>query len=137
VLLADKPLLGPPPTEVFDPVPHDDLLRAIVGDVDAWLRKLDSDTRNVILALARVWSTVATGVIRSKDTAAESALERLPEEHRVVLARARAIYLGDEEERWDDVQQQVRRYADYVFGEIRRLDAASTFKPVNGGSSLG
>jgi predicted nucleotidyltransferase len=97
VLLADSPVLGPPPNEIFDPVPQHDLIRAIIGDIDAWLDNLDSDTRNVILALARIWGTVATGVIRSKDAAADWALDRLAEEHRTVLARARAIYLGEEE----------------------------------------
>jgi predicted nucleotidyltransferase len=124
VLLANSPVLGPPPDEVFDPVPHDDLIHAIVGDIDAWLDNLDSDTRNVILALARIWSTGATGVIRSKDAAADWALDRLPEQHRTVLARARAIYLGDEEERWDDIRAQVRPYADHVVAEIHQLAGA-------------
>jgi predicted nucleotidyltransferase len=125
VLLANSPVLGPPPVGVFDPVPYADFVRAIVGDIDAWLANLDSDTRNVILALARIWSTLATGVIRSKDAAADWALDRLPGEHRAVLARARAIYLGDEQERWDDVKAQVRPYADHVVAQIHRLDSAS------------
>ena len=99
------------------------LVSAIVGDIDTLLDDLDTDTRNVILTLARIWSTVATGVIRSKDAAADWALARLPEEHRAVLARARAIYLGDEEEHWDDIQPHVRPHADYVVGEINRLVA--------------
>jgi hypothetical protein len=125
VLLANSPVLGPPPGEIFDPVPDHDLIRAIIGDIDAWLDNLDSDTRNVILALARIWSTVATGVIRSKDAAADWALDRLSEQHRTVLARARAIYLGDEEERWDDIKAQVRPYADYVVAEIQQVAGAS------------
>jgi Aminoglycoside adenylyltransferase, C-terminal domain len=120
-LLARRPLLGPPPAEVFDPVPRDDLIRAIVGDIDALLGDLESDTRNVILTLARIWNTVTTDGIRSKDDAATWALARVPEEHRSVLARARAIYLGDEEARWDDIQPRVRPYADYVVGEIEQL----------------
>ena len=123
-LLGNTPVLGPPPAEIFDPVPHDDLVRAGVGHIDALLDDLDADTRNVILTLARIWSTVATGVIRSKDAAADWALDRLPEEHRLVLARARAIYLGDEQERWDDIRPQVRAHADHVVGEINRLDLA-------------
>jgi streptomycin 3"-adenylyltransferase len=85
------------------------------------LDNLDSDTRNVILALARIWSTAATGVIRSKDDAADWALDRLGKQHRTVLARARAIYLGDEEEWWDDIEAQVRPYADHVVAEIQQL----------------
>jgi streptomycin 3"-adenylyltransferase len=110
VLLGNRPVLGPPPADLFDPVPHDDLINAMVGGIDSLLANLDGDTRNVILTLARIWSTVATGEIRSKDGAAEWALARLPEEQRAVLARAGAIYLGDEEERWDDLRQRVRAY---------------------------
>lgn len=124
VLLAETPLFGPPPAAVLDPAPHDDLVRATVGDIDVLLRDLADDTRNVVLTLARIWSTVATGTIRSKDAAADWALERLPDEQRAVLARARAIYLGDEEERWDDLEPLVRPHAEHVVAEIRELAAA-------------
>jgi hypothetical protein len=70
------------------------------------------------------WRQIANGVLRgidSKDAAASWALERLPDEHKAVLARARAIYLGDDEDRWEDVHEDVRRYADHVVAEIRRL----------------
>ncbi|MCP9487804.1 MAG: aminoglycoside adenylyltransferase family protein [Gaiellaceae bacterium MAG52_C11] len=123
VLLANRSLLGPPPAEIFDPVPRGDQIRAMVGDIEALLGDLDSDTRNVLLTLARIWSTVATGEIRSKDAAADWALARMPQAHRSVLARARAIYLGDEEERWDDLEPRVRPHADYVVAEIGRLVA--------------
>lgn len=129
VLLASKSLFGPPPADVFDPVPPGDYISAIVGGIDALLRDLDSDTRNVILTLARIWSTVATGVIRSKDAAADWALVRLPEEHRAVLYRARAIYLGDQEEHWEDIKPRVRPHADYVVGEIERVAATAAASP--------
>jgi predicted nucleotidyltransferase len=126
VLLGNTPLLGPPPARIFDPVPHNDLIRAVVTDVDTLLDDLGWDTRNVILTLARIWSTVATGTVRSKDTAAGWAVVRLPQEHRAVLARARSIYLGHEEEHWDDLQSQVRPCADYVVGEIERSVASDS-----------
>ena len=125
VLLGNTPVLGPPPAEIFDPVPRDDLVRAIVGDIETLLGDLDGDTGNVILTLARIWSTVATGVIRSKDAAADWALTRLPAEHRTVLVRARAIYLGVEEERWEDLRPNVRPHADHVVAEINRLTLKS------------
>jgi streptomycin 3"-adenylyltransferase len=121
VLLGDAPVFGPPPAELLDPVPHDDVARAMRDGIPALLADLDDDTRNVLLTLARIWSTLATGVIRSKDAAADWALPRLPEEHRAVLTRARAIYLGEEEERWDDLRRRVRRHADHVVAEINRL----------------
>ncbi len=121
VLLSNEPLVGLPAEEVFEPVPPGDHLRAMVDGISALLSEVDQDTRNVILTLARIWCTFATGDIRSKDWAADWALPLLPAEHRVVLARARAIYLGDEAEHWDDIRSHVRPYADYVVGEIDRL----------------
>ncbi|CAN5699473.1 aminoglycoside adenylyltransferase family protein [soil metagenome] len=125
VLLGRRPLFGPPPADVLDAVPHDDLIRAIVSGVPDLLAELDSDTRNVILTLARIWTTVATGSIRSKDAAADWALARLPEEHRPALARARAIYLGHEEERWDDLRPSIRPLADHLVGRISAATKAA------------
>lgn len=124
VLIANRPLFGAPPAEVLDPVPHEDLIRAIVAGIPDLLRDFESDTRNVVLTLARIWTTAATGAIRSKDGAADWALPRLPAEHRAVLARARAIYVGEEEERWDDLRSRLRPYADFVVREIERAAAA-------------
>ncbi|WP_344835368.1 aminoglycoside adenylyltransferase domain-containing protein [Nonomuraea dietziae] len=101
VLLGNAPLSGPPPAEVLDPIPPGDLVRGIVAGMPALLEELESDTRNVLLTLARIWTTVATGVIRSKDAAADWALARLPAEHRPRarpragrLPRSRARALG-------------------------------------------
>ncbi|MEE1930301.1 aminoglycoside adenylyltransferase family protein [Streptomyces sp. TRM 70351] len=91
-LAGDHPLTGPPPARLLDPVPHADLVRASLAAVPGLLDDLTDDTRNVLLTLARVWTTVATGEIRSKDTAADWALARLPPEHRPVLAHARDLY---------------------------------------------
>jgi Domain of unknown function (DUF4111) len=120
VLQASRPLLGPPASEVIDPVPPGDLTRAMLHGVDEVMPGLVDDTRNSVLTLARIWLTVEMGEIGPKDRAADWALERLPPEHCPVLARARAIYLGDEDERWDDLRPRVRPYADHVAGEIRR-----------------
>lgn len=121
VLNGDAPLYGPPPLHVLDPVPHDDLRRAITEGVPALLADLDSDTRNVLLTLARIWATLESGAIRSKDAAADWALPRLPAEHRPVLAHARAIYLGGQDERWgDDLLAGVRPCADFLVDAINR-----------------
>ena len=120
VLGASVPLVGPPAAELFDPVPSADLRRALPDELPSLLADLETDTRNIVLTLARIWVTVVTGEIRSKDAAADWALERLPAEHRPILARARAIYLGDEPERWNDLRDQLHRFADQVLAEIGR-----------------
>lgn len=120
---AGVALFGPPARELFDPVPREDLVRAMVEGIDGLLADLAPDTRNVLLTFARIWSTLATGVIRSKDAAADWVLERLPAEHRPVMVHAREIYLGHRPERWDGLEVGVRPCADRMIGEIRALTA--------------
>lgn len=119
---GDTPLFGPRPAELLDPVPVQDLHTAIVAQVPSLLEDLETDTRNVLLTLARIWMTVATGRITPKDEAAEWALQRLPPEHQPVLERARAAYLtGQEEPLWDDYSAQIRPHCEYVVAQIERL----------------
>lgn len=117
-LLYGRPLAGPPPADVFAPVPREDLVRAGVDEIEGILADLDGDTRNMLLTLARIWSTAETGEIRSKDAAADWAIPRLPEAHRPVLERARDGYRSGDYGTWDDLD--VRACAGYVVGEIRR-----------------
>jgi predicted nucleotidyltransferase len=126
ILVDGRALFGPPAVDVFDPIPHADLERALIDVIPGLLAELDSDTRNVILTFARIWTTLATGEILPKDAAADWAMARLPEEHRAVLARARAIYVGDEPERWEDLQPFVRPHSEYVVREIQALSPTSS-----------
>jgi predicted nucleotidyltransferase len=125
VLQASHPLFGPPPAQVLDPVPPSDFRRAQLDGIPALLGYLDGDEGNVVLTFARIWTSLATGVIRSKDGAADWALPRLPPEHRDVLEHARRIYLGEIPEEWSDLMPRVRPHVDYVRGEIEKLRSPS------------
>ncbi|WP_030394569.1 aminoglycoside adenylyltransferase family protein [Kitasatospora purpeofusca] len=131
-LAGDRPLAGPPPARVLDPVPQADLVRASVAGLPGLLDDLEDDTRNVLLTLARIWSTLATGRISPKDTAADWALARLPPEHRPVLAHARRLYLDCRysEESWSgELRSRVRPHADRVLAEIARLSPGNGNEP--------
>ena len=119
VILEGVALVGPPPAEVLDPVPRAELDRAMLDAIPDLLADLEPDTGNVILTLARIWTSLVTGEIWSKDAAADWVLARLPAEHRPVVARARAIYLGDEPERWAGILPLAHRTAEYLEAEIR------------------
>ncbi|GAA5184616.1 aminoglycoside adenylyltransferase family protein [Rugosimonospora acidiphila] len=123
-LAADHPLSGPPPAQVLDPVPRLDVAAATVAGIPNLLDNLDNDTRNVVLTLARVWLTLATGEIRSKDAAADWALDHLPPEHRPVLEHAKQLYLNRRysEDNWgDELTAKLRAYVDWVLAAIGRL----------------
>jgi predicted nucleotidyltransferase len=117
-LLGATPLVGPPPSEVFEPIPTEHVLDAMVEGVGALVADLDADTRNVVLTLARIWSGVVSEAILSKEAAAGWALPRLGPEHRAVLVRARDIYLGVEEEHWEDLHDRIHPFATAVVSEI-------------------
>lgn len=129
VLLGDTALLGPPAAEIFDPIPRRDYVEALLHGIDGLLETVESDTCNVVLTLARIWTSVVTDEVHSKDAAAEWVLPRAPAEHRRVLARARAIYLGDEEDCWDDLRLEARDHVEHVVTEIKA--AASDRAPPN------
>jgi len=112
-----RALIGPPAADLLDAVPRADFVRAMLDGVPSLMSGLDGDTRNVLLTLARIWMTVTTGEIRSKDEAAEWVLSRLPEADRPTLARARDLYrTGGYGDPWDDVV--VRPLADRLVSEI-------------------
>ena len=117
VRLGDVTLTGSAARTTFDEVPPRDLATALVAGIPGLIDDIDWDTRNVVLTLARIWNSVVTGGLRSKDAAAEWALERLPPEHRPVLARAREGYLRGNES-WEDLRAQVLPFAHAVVAEI-------------------
>jgi predicted nucleotidyltransferase len=119
-LLVDAPLTGPPPSDMFDPVPRSDFMDAVLAELPELIQDPeDEDTRNVVLTLARIWYTVATGDIRSKDEAADWALVRLAPEHRAVLERARDLYLGIGNEDQEDLKQGIPSFKAAIQAHIR------------------
>lgn len=95
------PLLGPDASRLLDPVPVGDIRRAIAESLPSLLDDIEGDERNVVLTLARMWLTAATGDIAPKDVAAGWAMDRLPNEQATLLDIARRGYLGECEDQWD------------------------------------
>ena len=126
VLAARRAAFGPPPAEVLDPLPPDDLVRGVVAGIPGLLGDLEGDTRNVLLTLARILATVETGAIVAKDEAAALVLPRLGARQRVVLERARDAYHGPDYGSFADVEADVRPCADAL---IRAIDEAVASRP--------
>jgi hypothetical protein len=60
-LAGNHPLEGPPPADLLDPVPAQDVVRGSAAGIPDLLGDLPGDTRNVVLTFARIWTTLATG----------------------------------------------------------------------------
>lgn len=54
VLQANRPLFGPPPSDLFGPIPWADVRRAMLDSIPDLLSYLDGDERNVVLTFVRI-----------------------------------------------------------------------------------
>ena len=79
------------------------------------------DERNVILTLARIWLTAATGEISSKDLAAEWVMPRLPGKYADLLDKARRAYLGEYADKWEGMEPEVDELVAYMKKSIESL----------------
>ncbi len=120
VLLASTTLLGPNPNQLLSKIPYRDFMMATTEALDSLMADLNSDTRNVLLTYARIWSTLETDTIRSKPAAADWVIDRLPENYRPVMSRAKAICIGEDNEYWDDIKSLIQPCADFILSHINK-----------------
>lgn len=118
ILLKSRTLFGKKPEELLVPVPFSDFIKAMLHDLEGLMTELETDTRNVLLTYARIWSTLETSEIRSKPDAADWVIQRLPKTHQPVLNRAKSICLGMQDEYWDDIKSSIKPCADFMLGKI-------------------
>lgn len=114
LLLSNKILFGSTPNQLLAPVPYKDFINATAVEVDGLIDNIDWDTRNVLLTLARIWCTLETNTIRSKTDTISWTIEKIPNEYQSILKRAKAILLGEEDERWEDVKDQTKSCANFI-----------------------
>ena len=116
-------LVGPAAQDFFEPVPESDFFTVLADTLTLWNAPADwaGDERNIVLTLARVWYSAATGKIAAKDVAAEWVMERLPAEHQLVLLEARQAYLGHQEEHLAARADQVTAFILCVKSEVAEL----------------
>ncbi len=117
ILLASNTLVGLTPDQLLCSVPYKDFMTAIKDSLPNLVSDLDSDVRNVLLTLARIWSTVATDAIRSKPAAADWVISHLPTTYHSVMERAKAICKGEEKEHWEDIQELIKPCAEFMLNE--------------------
>lgn len=121
VLLSGKTLIGPAANQLLPQIPYPDFIKAIVHELPGLVASLESDTRNVLLTLARMWCTLETDTIPSKPELASWAISHLPEKYHSVLQRAKAIYCGEEAEFWDDINLLVKPRVNFMADKINEM----------------
>jgi len=79
------------------------------------------DERNVISTLARMWLTVSTGEISSKDLATEWVIPKLPDKYATLLDKAIRAYLGEYIDKWEGMESEVAELIYYMKKSIEAL----------------
>jgi aminoglycoside 9-adenylyltransferase len=121
VLASSINLVGPPAKTLFDPVPFEDIRKAIAQSIAGLVQGLVGDERNVVLTLARMWTTLTTREIVPKDVAAARMLQHIPAEHGRTLDLARRAYLGQVKDDWSMRQAQANPFVEYSVQALQRL----------------
>lgn len=111
------PLFGEPAERLIPPVPFSRVRQAIYGALPSLLENLQGDERNVLLTLARMWYSLSTGGLGSKDQAAEWAAARLPEPFSEPLLLAARAYRGEAADCWET--EGTKALAEVLQKEIR------------------
>lgn len=109
-------LFGESANTLFDPVPDKDLYHALSDTLQLWNTEQDwsGEERNVILTLARVWYTAATGGMTSKEAAADWVLQRLPVDYHEIIDKARADYLYEAQSACQFDAEKLRDFIVYI-----------------------
>lgn len=129
-------LIGPAAKELFDPVPEGDLSKVLIDTLQLWNSFPDwaGDERNVVLTLARIWYSAATGKIVPKNIAADWVMERLPIAHQPILQEARQAYLGQAEDRLAWQVDEVTEFVLFVKDEVTELLGTNANASTKGGN---
>ncbi|EXG85945.1 nucleotidyltransferase family protein [Clostridium sp. ASBs410] len=114
-------LKGPEAIKVIEPISMNDIQKAIRSSLPNLIAGVKGDERNVLLTLARMWFTIATGEICSKDMAAEWLIPRLPQNLAVLLEIARNAYLGECEDYWGDLEAEITSLVVFMNNSIENL----------------
>jgi len=114
-------LVGPDVAAVLPAVSRRDVELGMVAALPDLLADLRDDTRNVLLTLARMWSTAETARFRPKDEAADWAIGRLGPGEGRLLERARDLYRGGGWGRWEDDGRAVVALAGRMAAEVVRI----------------
>lgn len=131
VLLKSETLFGPEPKQLLSKVPYHNFIQAMLHDVNRLVEELSDDTRNVLLTVARIWSTLETDAIRSKSAAADWVMKHLPKVYQPVMMRAKSICMGIEKEYWDDISALIRPCAEFMVDKINVQTSLTNFDVPN------
>lgn len=119
-------LVGDPIEAMLPSIPFQDIQKAIRDSLPSLISNITQDERNVLLTLCRMWYTLATGTICSKDAAARWVLPRLPQEYVSLVEMAEKAYLGETTDCWEEKKDLLVQLGTWMRQQIERFFTCPT-----------
>jgi len=116
-----RPVLGPALAEFLPTISHAEVRRAIGDALPGLMAGLQGDERNVLLTLARMWRTLATGEFVPKDVAARWAAPHLPAQLAELMSLAGNAYVGTMQDDWRTLEREAQLAAADLGARISAL----------------
>ncbi|MEY0604242.1 aminoglycoside adenylyltransferase domain-containing protein, partial [Providencia huaxiensis] len=88
--------------------------QAMLDSLPNLLSSLDSDERNVLLTLARMWKTMETGQFVTKDKAVDWVINRVPDELQPILIGAKMANLNGIPTDWIKKKIEIQKLAKFM-----------------------
>lgn len=102
-------------------IPFHEIKKAIRFSLPGLISSFKGDERNVLLTLSRMWFTLVTEEITTKDVAAKWVILKLPERFPPLLTTAKEAYLGNLSDEWETVEKEAMALVEYMKKQIEEL----------------
>lgn len=102
-------------------IPFHEIRRAIRFSLPGLISSFKGDERNVLLALSRMWFTLETRELTTKDIAAGWVISKLPEKFSPLLTMAKEAYLGNLSDEWKTIDKETIKLVEYMKKQIEEL----------------
>ena len=99
-------LKGVDSKELIPDISFHEIKKAIEFSLPGLISSFKGDERNVLLTLSRMWFTLETKKVTTKDIAAEWALPKLSTDFSPLLKMAKDAYLGNVHDDWNGIENK-------------------------------
>jgi len=119
VRLNSIALYGKEAIEVLPIISDTVFKKAILASLPNVIKEIEDDEINVILTLCRMYYSVQTGEVISKDKAVDYILPITPDQFRPLLVQAKAVYLGVNKSPLNTDVSLLHQFVDFILARIK------------------
>lgn len=112
-------LNGKEPSRLIPVISITEVKKAMKYSLSSLIKNFENDERNVLLTLARMWYTLETEKLTTKDIAAEWVLKKIPLKFRKIIENLKNEYLGKKYNDWDKVKDEAINLVKFMEQHIK------------------